>query len=209
MDRRPVREERAEAGQQFHLLHDLQDAPEQHRPHRLQAERVGGAELRLHRRRGALPHPARRFRACGSGQPPASRRERAGDGARAGAGRPRGATGAGAAGLWWGTWGAWAGAGVATAFANPGLAYPFVLPCLVAGACGLAASAHARWVTLLLPLAAAAVLWCPVAWLLYDALGLPILPASSALLTLVLGTAAVARSGRDPAFPGASRLAPP
>jgi len=110
---------------------------------------------------------------------------------------------AGAAGLWWGTWGAWAGAGVATGFANPGLAYPFVLPCLVAGACGLAASAHARWVTSLLPLAAAAVLWCPVAWLLYDALGLPILPASSALLTLVLGTAALAWLEAGPRFRGA------
>src|SRR5712671_1619531 len=89
---------------------------------------------------------------------------------------------AGAAGLWWGTWGAWAGAAVATAFANPGLSYPFVLPCLLAGACGLATSAHARWVALLLPLGAAAVLFCPVAWLLYDGLGVPILPASSVLL---------------------------
>src|SRR6267143_1884699 len=99
---------------------------------------------------------------------------------------------AGAAGLWWGTWGAWAGAAVATAFANPGLSYPFVLPCLLAGACGLATSAHARWVALLLPLGAAAVLFCPVAWLLYDGLGVPILPASSVLLALVLATAAPA-----------------
>src|SRR5207237_1286693 len=84
------------------------------------------------------------------------------------------------------------GGSVATAFANPGLAYPFVLPCLAAGACGLAASAQARWVASLLPLGVAAVLWCPVAWLLYDALGISILPASSALLALVLGTAAPA-----------------
>jgi len=110
---------------------------------------------------------------------------------------------AGAAGLWWGTWCAWAGASLATAFANPGLAYPFVLPCLVAGACGLAASAQARWVASLLPLAVAAVLWCPVAWLLYDALGIPILPASSALLALVLGTAAPAWLEADARIRGA------
>jgi len=99
---------------------------------------------------------------------------------------------AGAAGLWWGTWAGWAVAGVATSLASPGLSYPFVLPCLAAGLCGLATAAHARWLPLLVPAGVAAVLWCPVAWLLYDALGVPILPASSALLALVLGTAAPA-----------------
>ncbi|HKC60819.1 MAG TPA: M20/M25/M40 family metallo-hydrolase [Myxococcales bacterium] len=110
---------------------------------------------------------------------------------------------AGAAGLWWGTWAGWAVAGLATSFASPGLSYPFVLPCLVAGLCGLAAAAHARWLPLLLPLGVAAVLWCPVAWLLYDALGIPILPASSALLALVLGAAAPAWLGADARLRGA------
>jgi Peptidase family M28 len=99
---------------------------------------------------------------------------------------------AGGAGLWWGTWAAWAVAGLAASLASPGLSYPFVLPCLVAGLCGLAAGAHARWLPLLLPAGVAALLWCPVAWLLYDALGVPILPVSSALLALVLGAAAPA-----------------
>ncbi len=99
---------------------------------------------------------------------------------------------AGAAGLWWGTWAGWAVAGLATSLASPGVSYPFVLPCLAAGFCGLATAAHARWLPLLLPAGVAAVLWCPVAWLLYDALGVPILPASSALLALVLGAAAPA-----------------
>jgi hypothetical protein len=99
---------------------------------------------------------------------------------------------AGAAGLWWGTWAGWAVAGLATALASPGVSYPFVLPCLAAGLCGLAAAAHARWLPLLVPAAVAAVLWSPVAWLLYDALGVPILPVSSALLALVLGAAAPA-----------------
>ncbi|MFL5309000.1 MAG: M20/M25/M40 family metallo-hydrolase [Myxococcales bacterium] len=111
---------------------------------------------------------------------------------------------AGAAGLWWGTFCAWAGTGLATAFAAPGLAYPFVLPCLAAGACGLARSAHARWLSSLLPLAVAAVLWCPVAWLLYDALGIPILPASSALLAFVLGTAAPVWLEAGPRLRGAT-----
>ena len=99
---------------------------------------------------------------------------------------------AGVAGLWWGTWAGWAVAGVATALASPGVSYPFVLPCLAAGLCGLATAAHARWLPLLVPAGVAAVLWCPVAWLLHDALGVPILPVSSALLALVLGTAAPA-----------------
>jgi len=95
-------------------------------------------------------------------------------------------------GLWWGGWAAWAVAGLCTSFANPGLAYPFVLPSLVASLCGFARGAHARWSALLLPIAVAAVLFCPVAWLLYDALGVPVLPVASALLALVLGSAAQA-----------------
>ena len=95
----------------------------------------------------------------------------------------------GPAGLWWGTWAAWAVASVATAFAAPGLSYPFVLPCLVAAVCELA---RARRLALFLPVALAALLWCPIAWLLYDGLGMPILAASAALLAIVLSTAAPA-----------------
>jgi len=100
--------------------------------------------------------------------------------------------GAGAAGLWWGTWGGWAIAGLVAAVASPGLSYPFVLPASIAAICGLVTGAHARWVPLVLPVATAALVFCPVAWLLYDALGVPILPASSAVLALVLGAGAVA-----------------
>ncbi|HWE22457.1 MAG TPA: M20/M25/M40 family metallo-hydrolase, partial [Myxococcales bacterium] len=96
---------------------------------------------------------------------------------------------AGSAGLWWGTWAAWGIASLATGFAAPGLSYPFVLPCLVAAICELAG---ARRLALLLPLALAALLWCPIAWLLYDGLGMPILAGSAALLAIVLSTAAPA-----------------
>ena len=48
-------------------------------------------------------------------------------------------------------------------------------------------SAEAR---LGLPLALAALLWSPIAWLLYDGLGVPILAVSAALFAMVLGTAA-------------------
>ena len=109
---------------------------------------------------------------------------------------------AGAAALWWGTWAGWALAGLLTAFSSPGLSYPFVLPCLVAGVCGLFAAAHDRW-TSLLAVATAALLWCPVAWLLYDALGIPILPVSSALLAIVLATAAPAWPRTDARVRGA------
>ena len=50
------------------------------------------------------------------------------------------------------------------------------------------APATAFW--LAVPLALAALLWCPIAWLLYDGLGVPILAASAALLAIVVGTAA-------------------
>ena len=100
--------------------------------------------------------------------------------------------GAGAAGLWWGTWAGWAIAGLATAIASPGLSYPFVLPTGIAALCGLLPGAHARWAGLVPPLAAAAIVFCPVAWLLYDALGVPVLPGSSTVLALVLGAGAVA-----------------
>lgn len=93
---------------------------------------------------------------------------------------------AGTSGSWWGTWAAWAILSLATAFAAPGLSYPFVLPCLVAAICELAGT---RRLALFVPFALAALLWCPIAWLLYDGLGIPILAASAALLAIVVGTA--------------------
>jgi hypothetical protein len=95
----------------------------------------------------------------------------------------------GASGLWWGAWSLWGVAALSTAFAAPGLSYPFVVPCLVAGVCALV---NARRLALFLPLAVAALLWSPIVWLLYDALGVPILTGSAALLALVLATAAPA-----------------
>jgi len=97
--------------------------------------------------------------------------------------------------LWWGAWAAWAIAALVTGFAAPGLSYPFVLPCLVAGSCVLA---NAPRLAFFLPLALAALLWAPIAWLLYDGLGVPILPASAALLAIVLATAAPAWAEAEP-----------
>src|SRR5207249_11794677 len=45
---------------------------------------------------------------------------------------------------------------------------------------------------------AAALLWCPVAWLLYDAIGTVSLPATSVLLALTLSVAAPAGTGAGP-----------
>jgi hypothetical protein len=96
---------------------------------------------------------------------------------------------AGATGLWWGAWSLWGIAALSTGFAAPGLSYALVVPCLAAGLCALAG---ARCLALFVPLAVAALLWSPVVWLLYDALGVPILTGSGVLLAVVLATAAPA-----------------
>ena len=102
---------------------------------------------------------------------------------------------ASASGLWWGAWAMWGIAALSTAFAAPGVSYPFVVACLVAGLCAIF---RAPRLALLLPLAVAALLWTPIVWLLYDALGIPILTGSAVLLTLVLATAGPAWIDAEP-----------
>jgi len=103
---------------------------------------------------------------------------------------------AGAIGLWLGTFSLWAIASAVMGTLAPGLAYPFVIPTLAAAAAAafLAKGATAKlppWAWLLPAIAAIAV-WLPLAWLLYDGLGVVGLAGSSVAFALILGPLAPA-----------------
>ncbi len=85
--------------------------------------------------------------------------------------------------MWAGAWIAWALLGLALASVAPGASYLFVVPAAVAA---VFAPLPFR-ATCILPAAAAAVLWFPLASPLYDALGLVLAPLP-ALPTIVLAT---------------------
>ena len=96
------------------------------------------------------------------------------------------------AGAWAGCWLCWSLAACVAAFYVPEASYLLVVPALVAGLAGLV-SVIVRpepmgFCVAALPLLAAAVLWMPPAWFLFDALGPPTLPAIAGAVA-VMGTA--------------------
>lgn len=104
-------------------------------------------------------------------------------------------------GLWAGVWLAWALIALLLAAAAPGAAYLFSVPALVAS---LAVVSRLRTGRSLGPVAAtlptlfAALLWFPEVWFFYEAMGLPIMPAVTALVALLLW-------GLAPGFPRSRR----
>lgn len=94
--------------------------------------------------------------------------------------------------LWAGTWLTWGLLGVSTAALAPGACFLFVVPTFVAGFLGwlridLAAA---------LPAIAAAVLWMPLAILVYDGLGVAV-PALACISSTVLVSTLPALSAKD------------
>ena len=79
----PIVARRAAApGDDVAVRDDLRPAAQRHRPHGVQARRARRDQLRVRRRRDAVPHAARQLRRCRSGQRAAPRRPGARDGAR-------------------------------------------------------------------------------------------------------------------------------
>jgi hypothetical protein len=103
-----------------------------------------------------------------------------------------------ATGIWIGIWAVWIIAAGAAAFLLPAVSYPLIVPAAAAALSSLAVRSN-RWrpVAILLPLATAAVLIFPIAWLLYDAMGAPMLPAIALLTGLALVPSVVAFGGFD------------
>jgi hypothetical protein len=90
---------------------------------------------------------------------------------------------AGPEGLWTATACVWGALAAVTTAIEPADAYPLLVPALAMGAAG---SILPR----LTPLAGglvAAVLWFPIAWLLYDGVGVPLLPVVAAAVALAAG----------------------
>jgi hypothetical protein len=102
-------------------------------------------------------------------------------------------------GLWAGTWIWWTLLAWAAAFLDPGLSYPFLLPVMVAGLSAVPAvlrqsppqpDSRGEQIAAIIPAATAACLWLPLAWLLFDALGVRGLPLITALIAAVVTTLA-------------------
>jgi hypothetical protein len=95
--------------------------------------------------------------------------------------------------LWAGTWLTWGAIGVATAVFVPGACFLFVVPTLIAG--------FVAWLRIdlaaTLPAAVAAVLWLPIALLVYDGLGLAV-PALGCITSTLLVTTLPALDGPWP-----------
>lgn len=95
-------------------------------------------------------------------------------------------------GLWTGTWALWAVAGLALALTLPGASYLAIGPALVAAIAGLGGRGEEpgrlAW---LVPLAAAGLLWLPLALALPLAMGHPLLPAVAGVAAWVGGAALV------------------
>ncbi|MFL6196693.1 MAG: M28 family peptidase [Thermoanaerobaculia bacterium] len=104
---------------------------------------------------------------------------------------------AGLPGLWAGVWVFWALLGLILGLVAPGVSYLFLVPALVAGACGLllAGSAGARTLAAIVPVFVAALLWFPILRSLYLGLGLPGLLAAAILLSLVFSALAPLMAG--------------
>ena len=95
------------------------------------------------------------------------------------------------AGAWAGCWLLWALLACAAAWYVPEASYLLIVPALVAGVAGTVSVAARRdrapgFLATALPLAAAAVIWLPPAWLLFDALGPPTLPVSGTAVALLV-----------------------
>jgi hypothetical protein len=108
------------------------------------------------------------------------------------------------AGAWAGCWLLWALLACVTAWYVPEASYLLLVPALLAGITGGASviawrSRAPGFVATALPLLAAAVIWLPPAWFLFDALGPPTLPVSGTAVAL-LATAML------PLAAGAGRL---
>jgi len=100
---------------------------------------------------------------------------------------------AGRAGLWLGAFLFFASLGALAAALRPGLCYPLVVPALVAGALsvpwGALSARRAELMPRLVwlpPFLAAAVVWLPLAWLLYDGLGVMALAGAAVMFSLAL-----------------------
>jgi hypothetical protein len=91
---------------------------------------------------------------------------------------------------WTMAWGGCALVGLGLAWAAPGLSYPFVAAALVAGVAGVGrvwrAGMGPLLAALLSPMAIAALLLLPLAWMLYEGMGAPAVPGVGVLVTLVL-----------------------
>jgi hypothetical protein len=94
--------------------------------------------------------------------------------------------------LWAGTWLTWGLLGVATAAVAPGACFLFVVPTFVAGFLGWLRIDLAAAV----PALVAAVLWMPLAILVYDGLGL-VVPALACISSTVLVTTLPALGAKD------------
>jgi hypothetical protein len=77
----------------------------------------------------------------------------------------------------------WAALAATVAAVEPAVSYPLLVPALVMGATG---AAYARWAAFAGGLAAA-LLWFPMVWLLYDAAGALLLPVVPAAVALAVG----------------------
>jgi hypothetical protein len=105
------------------------------------------------------------------------------------------------AGAWTGCWLGWSLTGVAATVYAPEAAYVLVVPALLAGVIGIASvavrSRAPGALASVVPLAAAAVLLMPPAWMLFHALGPDALPVSATAVALVSTALAplVARAG--------------
>jgi hypothetical protein len=90
---------------------------------------------------------------------------------------------------WAGCWLGWALLGLAAAFSVREASYIAIVPALVAGLAAVSGAWFIRdepgWLTLALPMVAAAVLWMSPAWFLFDALGVPILPAIGGVVAVM------------------------
>ncbi len=95
-----------------------------------------------------------------------------------------------AAARWLGSWLLWGLLALVSSRLLPGGAYLFLAPALSAAICGLVLGrtgpALARQATVLLPVFVAGLLSFPLAWLLYDTMGLPLTPATAAVLAMVV-----------------------
>jgi hypothetical protein len=113
------------------------------------------------------------------------------------------------AGAWAGTWGLWTLLAVAVVIAAPAIAYPLLVPALVAGAWGVGVALRGRppgaWAALP-PTLVALVLIGPFGWVLPDALGAQGLPIVALLVGLALVGAlpALVAAGRRTSLLGAA-----
>lgn len=93
-------------------------------------------------------------------------------------------------GFWTGLWLLWAGAALALALASPGLSYVFLVPALIAAVLGWSDS----WWATSVPAVAASFFWLPMAWFLYDGLGVKGSVLIAVMVALPAGTLAPAFS---------------